>query len=91
MSLLKKIFGLQSSKRSASTARERLQIVLSHQRSDEATPDFLPNLRTELLNVICKYVKIDPDQINVELQQVGNRSVLELNIALPNLATETTS
>jgi len=86
MNIFKKFFGLNTARKSASLARERLQIVLSHQRSDEEAADFLPNLRNELLTVICKYVKIDPEQINVQLQQDGNCSVLELNIALPNLA-----
>lgn len=72
-------------KHSAKTARERLQIVVSHQRAKEGGDiDFLPKLRNELLNVICKYVKIDPEQVNVQLQRTENCSVLELNIALPN-------
>ncbi|HXH54454.1 MAG TPA: cell division topological specificity factor MinE [Gammaproteobacteria bacterium] len=71
---------------SAKTARERLQIVVSHQRAEEGggDVDFLPRLRNELLSVICKYVKIDPEQVNVQLQRTENCSVLELNIALPN-------
>ncbi len=70
---------------SAKTARERLQIVVSHQRAEEGGDvDFLPKLRNELLSVICKYVKIDPEQVNVQLQRTENCSVLELNIALPN-------
>jgi cell division topological specificity factor len=70
---------------SAKTARERLQIVVSHQRAEEGGGvDFLPQLREELLRVICKYVKIDPEQVNVQLQRTENCSVLELNIALPN-------
>ena len=72
-------------KHSAKTARERLQIVVSHQRAEEGGDvDFLPKLRNELLSVICKYVKIDPEQVNVQLQRTENCSVLELNIALPN-------
>ncbi len=70
---------------SAKTARDRLQIVVSHQRAAEegGDVDFLPKLRHELLNVICKYVKVDPEQVNVQLQRSENCSVLELNIALP--------
>ncbi|HEV2524201.1 MAG TPA: cell division topological specificity factor MinE, partial [Gammaproteobacteria bacterium] len=70
---------------SAKTARERLQIVVSHQRAEEGGDvDFLPRLRNELLSVICKYVQVDPEQVNVQLQRTENCSVLELNIALPN-------
>lgn len=77
--------GISTNRKSAKVARERLQIVVSHQRSDEGDPDFLPKLRHELLTVISKYVKIDKDQITVQLQRNGSCSVLELNIALPTL------
>ena len=75
--------GLQGNKKSANVARERLQIVLSHQRTDDGDIDFLPKLRHELLTVICKYVQINQDQVNVQLQRTDNCSVLELNITLP--------
>jgi len=71
------------SKKSASIAKERLQIVVSHQRMDGGDVDFLPKMRHELLAVISKYVKINQEQINVQLQRNGNCSVLELNIMLP--------
>jgi cell division topological specificity factor len=87
MSILK-FLGLQS-RRSASIARERLQIVLSHQRVEGGDEDFLPKLRNELLIVISKYVKIDADQINVQLQRSESCSVLELNITLPTEETST--
>ena len=73
------------SKKSACTAKERLQIVVSHQRAADTSPEFLPQLRQELLNVIGKYITIDIDQINVHLQRVGNCSILELNFAIPEL------
>lgn len=81
MSVLKKLFGIQS--RSAQIARERLQIVVSHQRTEEGDPEFLPRLRHELLTVICRYVKVDKDQVNVQLQRAGSCSILELNVTLP--------
>lgn len=74
-----------SNNKSAQVARERLQIVLSHQRLDDDNAEFLPKLRNELLTVICKYVKIDKDQVNVQLQKNGSCSVLELNITLPQV------
>lgn len=83
MSILK-FLGISNNRRSANVARERLQIVLSHQRVEGGDEDFLPKLRNELLMVISKYVKIDADQINVQLQRGDNCSVLELNITLPS-------
>jgi len=83
MSIFSKILGLSPNRKSAKVARERLQIVVSHQRIDEGDNDFLPRLRHELLTVICKYVKVDKDQVNVQLQRTGSCSVLELNITVP--------
>lgn len=85
ISILRQLLNkLGMTRSSAKTARERLQIVVSHQRAEEGGDvDFLPKLRHELLSVICKYVKVDPEQVNVQLQRSENCSVLELNIALP--------
>lgn len=71
------------SKSSASTAKERLQIVVSHQRANDNKPNFLPQLHKELLEVISRYTKIDKDKINVQMQNEGDFSVLELNITIP--------
>jgi cell division topological specificity factor len=75
-------------KASASEAKERLQILLAHERSDLAKPDYLPRLHHELLQVIAKYVEIDEDKINVEFETSGSVSTLEVNIELPNRVSE---
>ncbi|MGD0465451.1 MAG: cell division topological specificity factor MinE [Gammaproteobacteria bacterium] len=71
-----------NNRRTAQKAKERLQILVSHQRTKNGNLDFIPQLRQELINVISKYVSIDNDQIQVELQQNENCSILELNITL---------
>lgn len=73
-------------KNSASAAKERLQIVVSHQRAGKASnkPDFLPQLHRELLEVVSKYTDIDKENIQVQLQNEGDFSVLELNITIPS-------
>ena len=75
-------------KPSATEAKERLQILLAHERSDLAKPDYLPRLHPELLQVITKYVDIDEDKINVEFETCGSVSTLEVNIELPNRPVE---
>ena len=75
-------------KPSATEAKERLQILLAHERSDLAKPDYLPRLHHELLQVIAKYVDIDEDKINVEFETCGSVSTLEVNIELPNRPVE---
>ncbi len=74
------------SKPSATEAKERLQILLAHERSDLGKPDYLPRLHKELLQVIAKYVEIDENKIIVDFETAGNVSTLEVNIELPNRA-----
>lgn len=74
-------------KNTATTAKERLQIVVSHQRANNGNkPDYLPQLHKELLDVVSKYTHIDREHIQVQLQNEGNFSVLELNITIPSEA-----
>jgi cell division topological specificity factor len=70
----------------ASVAKERLQIILAHERSgrNPAEPDYLPDLQRELLAVISKYIKINVDDIKVNLERQGNLEVLEVKIELPD-------
>jgi cell division topological specificity factor len=71
-------------KGSAQTARERLQIIIQHQRADCSQPEYIPMLRQEIVKVIAKYIKIDEEQVQVALGKDGNLSKLELNITLPD-------
>ena len=72
----------------ASVAKERLQIIISHERSQRHTPDYLPKLQEEILAVIAKYVPITRDQVSVNLERTGDSAVLELNITMPDDALE---
>ena len=68
----------------ASVAKERLQIIISHERSQRNTPDYLPKLQEEILAVIAKYIKVSKDQVSVNLERTGDNAVLELNITMPD-------
>jgi len=72
-----------SQKNTAAMAKERLQIVVAHERMQRNGPDYLPLLQKDILQVISKYVAIDPDDVRVNLEKDGDYSVLELNISLP--------
>lgn len=72
----------RNSRKSATIAKERLQIIVSHESADK-NKDFIRDLQQELLDVISKYVDIDREQIRVQLEQSGDHSVLELNVTLP--------
>ena len=67
----------------ASVAKERLQIIVAHERGQRSKPDYLPALQKELVEVIRKYVNIETDQVQVALENQGSCSILELNITLP--------
>jgi len=83
MSLLSFLLG--EKKQTASVAKERLQIILAHERSgrNAGQPDYLPALQRELVAVIGKYIQIDPNDIKVHLERQDNLEVLEVKIELP--------
>lgn len=69
---------------SASVAKERLQIIVAHERNKRTQPDYLPQMQQEIIAVIRKYIAIDSDQVVVHLDDNDDCSVLELNITLPD-------
>ena len=84
MSMLSFLLG--EKKKSASVAKERLQIILARERvgGSGAQPDYLPALQKELMAVISKYVQIIPNDIKVQLERQENLEVLEVKIELPD-------
>lgn len=71
--------------KTAQFAKERLQIIIAHERGEREKPDYLSLLQQDLIDVIAKYVKIDKDQVRVELERKEGCSILELNVMLPNI------
>jgi cell division topological specificity factor len=86
MSILSFLLG--EKKKTASVAKERLQIILAHERSgrNPSAPDYLPALQRDLVAVISKYVKIDPEHLKVHLERQDNLEVLDIKIELPDAA-----
>jgi cell division topological specificity factor len=77
-------FLLGERKKTAGIAKERLQIILAHERTGRRRePGYLPALQRDLIDVISKYVKIDPKDIKVNLERQANLDVLEVKIELP--------
>lgn len=81
-------FLLGEKKKTASVAKERLQIILAHERSSLGSkrPDYLPELQRELIAVISKYVSIKAEDIKVHLEKQDDLEVLEVKIELPDAA-----
>ncbi len=76
-------FFLGQKKNTASVAKERLQIILAHERTGRGAPDYLPQLQRELVAVISKYVQINPEDLKVNLERQDTLEVLEVKIEIP--------
>jgi cell division topological specificity factor len=78
------VFGLFRRQSSAPVARERLQILLSHERGGRGQSDLLAILREEILAVIEKHVSIDRDNVQIKMDRGDAVSLLEIDIEIPN-------
>ena len=84
-----KLFHTKKKKsQTASIAKERLQIVVSHHRKSKNLPDFVTHLEKDILNVLKKYVEVNADMVRVNLEQNNDESKLELNVTLPQNSHE---
>jgi cell division topological specificity factor len=72
---------------SAASAKERLQIVLSHERISREGDDFLPKLQRDLVEVVARYVNVDAEKVNVSLERGADLSTLASEIELPGPQT----
>ena len=78
-------FFLGEKKQTATVAKERLQLILAHERNGRSvSPNYLPDLQRELVAVISKYVSINPADIKVNLERQDDLEVLEVKIELPD-------
>ena len=68
-------------KRSAQSAKERLQLVLIHDRTD-LTQTELEALRDDILDVISRHVSIDPDAVRIDVERDGREQRLVADIPL---------
>lgn len=80
------IFRFFKSKSSAPVARERLQILLEYERRQHGKPDLAAILRDEILEVVSRHVKIDPDRVQVKLDRHDRVSTLAVDIEIPHAA-----
>ncbi|VAW69571.1 Cell division topological specificity factor MinE [hydrothermal vent metagenome] len=69
---------------SATLAKERLQVIVAHERGQRTLPIYLPKMQQEIIEVIKKYIAIDSDQVSVTVDNSDDCSILELNVTLPD-------
>lgn len=79
------MFNFLKPKRSAASAKERLQLVLIHDRTD-LTPAELNALKDDLLDVISRHVDIEPDAVRIGLERDGRSQRLVADIPLRSMA-----
>jgi cell division topological specificity factor len=82
------VFNLFRRRATASVARERLQILLAHERSAGAQPELLAILREEILAAIAKHVSVDQDSVVIKMDRGATVSTLEIDVELPNEASK---
>ncbi len=71
-------------RRSAPIARERLQVLLSHERVARSYPDLLGILREEIIAVIGRHVSFEPDKVQIKMDRGRSVSTLAVDIEIPN-------
>ena len=77
------MLGLFKRRNSAPVARERLQVLLAHERALLGRSDLLGTLREEILAVIARHVNVDPDKVKVEANRNDTVSTLKVDIEIP--------
>jgi cell division topological specificity factor len=82
------LFGFLTRRSSAPVARERLQILLAHERATTGSKsDLVAKLQEEILAVIAKHVAVDREKVQVKLERGGQFSTLEIDVELPEVPT----
>ena len=77
------LFRFFKARGAAPVARERLQILLAHERVALGPRDLVAILRDELLATIARHVEIDPEKLSVKMDRAGAFSTLEIDVEIP--------
>lgn len=82
------LFGLLNRRATAPVARERLQILLAHERKSAYQADLIAILQKEVLSAVAKHIPIDPERVDVSMHQRDMTSVLKIDIAIEPSAVD---
>ncbi len=77
------LFGFLKARGSAPVARERLQILLAHERVALGPRDLVAILRDELLATIARHIEFDPEKLSVKMERSDSVSTLEIDVEIP--------
>ncbi len=78
-----RLFAFLTRARSAPVARERLQVLLAHERAALGSSDLISVLREEILAVIARHVSVSPEQVRIRAERGGTISTLEVEVEVP--------
>jgi len=78
-----KLFKLFSKPQSAPAARERLQVLLAHERASAGDSDLVAKLRDEIMRVISKHMHIDQDKVSVKMERGEQVTTLAVDVEIP--------
>jgi cell division topological specificity factor len=84
-----KLFRLLTGRRSAPLARERLQILLTHERATTGPSGLIAALREDILRVIAKHVDFPPEKVEIKVRNGEEVAVLEIDIEIPQALART--
>ncbi|MBV8663108.1 MAG: cell division topological specificity factor MinE [Hyphomicrobiales bacterium] len=77
------LFRFLKGRTTAPVARERLQILLAHERVALGPRDLIAILRDDLLATIARHIEIDPEKVSVKMERAGAISTLEIDVEIP--------
>jgi cell division topological specificity factor len=77
------IFSIFGRRTTAPVARERLQILLSHERSTSCNSDLIALLQKEVLAALAKHIDVDPDKVQIKMERRQDVSLLEIDVEIP--------
>jgi cell division topological specificity factor len=84
-----KLFKFLDRRSSAPVARERLQILLAHERASVCNANLVALLHKEVLAAVCKHIEIDPERVEVNLRERDKVSLLEIDIEIDSAMKRT--
>ena len=85
------LFSFFGRRNSAPVARERLQILLAHERAIIGQSDLISILREEILAGIAKHIRMDPDKVHVKMERGDTVSTLEVEVEIPTVRAHATT
>ena len=77
------LFRFFSKGQSAPAARERLQVLLAHERASTGDSDLVNKLRDEILKAISKHMQVDDEKVSIKMERGAQVSTLAVDIEIP--------